>query len=71
MGIMAFEEVVRPEARDLIKSFQEAGIRTWLATGDTKENAMNAARKIKLFKHNTKLHIATFSTNEEAKSFLR
>jgi Cu2+-exporting ATPase len=46
VGIIALEDLVRPESEGAIKELRSIGIKTAMLTGDTEEVALNIARKL-------------------------
>lgn len=46
LATIVIGDEIRSEAQEVVKSLQQAGIETWMVTGDNQENADSVARKL-------------------------
>lgn len=50
LGIIGIEDIVKPDTIDALKSFQRAGIKIWILSGDNEASTLTTARKVGLIK---------------------
>lgn len=55
MGILFFEEEFTTELRQSIMKLDNAGIRTWIISGDKRDNVVSVAKNLEMVSHNSNI----------------
>ncbi|KAI8985235.1 hypothetical protein BDB01DRAFT_843042 [Pilobolus umbonatus] len=70
LGATAIEDRLQDDVADTIYTLQEAGINTWILTGDRQETAINIGYSCKLLNEDMSLIICNEESHWETKSFI-
>lgn len=71
VGIMAFSDNLREGVQDTIQFLRDSDLKTWMVTGDNRENSVNVALQTQLIKENMPIRHIKFQKNEDARATLR
>ena len=64
LGIAALEDVINRETRQCLSLFSQAGIKTWITSGDNEESTLTAGVSSRLFEENVRVVRLTNFTSE-------
>lgn len=71
LGIVALEDLISNETRDCLSVLSQAGIKTWITSGDTEESTLTAGVSSKLFEENVRIiRLTNFSSGSECRSVM-
>ena len=71
IGIVALEDELRADAREVVKKLKDADIKVWMLTGDNQENATNVANLTKMITPDMEIHSLRFDNVDDGKAVIR
>ncbi|OMJ96302.1 hypothetical protein SteCoe_30 [Stentor coeruleus] len=71
LGIAGIEDVIDDQTRDCLGFLTQAGVKTWITSGDNEENTLTAGVSSRLFEENVRIvRLTNFTSESEACSVM-
>ena len=71
LGIVAIEDYIQDSTSNCLKLLSQAGVKTWITSGDKEESTLIAGVGSKLFEENVRmLRLSNFSTENECRAVM-
>lgn len=71
LGIVAIEDLIQESTSNSLKLLSQAGVKTWITSGDNEESTLIAGVGSKLFEENVRMvRLSNFSSENECRSIM-